>query len=497
MVIYWKKLIIYLFFFVLVIVLMDNAFAAEGELIKTITNKFESITGNWHENLRPATIGLFWILATISFTYTAITMTIRGADFTDIMLELVKMILVFGLWIYIIENSIDIVNSIINSLTQAANIASGVSSDVSPGSIINNGVTLATNIIDQSGFFDAPIYGILALVALIAYLFIAATIFVVLVESYIVTGAGIILLGFSGSPWTSDIAKKYLIFSFSIGIKLFATIIVARFGEELVRDQLTTSSAIKQIFAVTGVLCMIAYLTNRIPAMAQSMINGASSSGPNDVKGMAASAGKAAAAGVLASAGATAALYQAGKGAMSEMKGSSSMNSALSSTTQTDSTNSTPANANDNDRSAIPQALSSGSSNFGGSSSASVGSSESTENNPNASDNSNRSSEKEQSNLSSDGGSSLGAGSSSSATITPAQQSRAAAAAAKMNHYAKTADKAVQNSPQFLRQTAKNLAKGSVSAIGENLTKHKAFDTAKKIQEQNISKKINQLGEDK
>lgn len=569
MAISWKRVVFFLVIVALVLLLLNNAHAAEGELIKSITNKFESVTNSWHANLRPSVIKLFWILATISFTYTAITMTLRGADFPDIMLEVVKMILLFGLWIYIIENSIDIVNAIINSLTKAANIAAGVSSDISPGAIINSGIDLATKIIDQAGFWNTPIYGILALVALIAYFYIAATIFVVLIESYVVTGAGIILLGFAGSPWTSDIAKKYLIFAFSVGVKLFATIMVARFGEELVRDQLTATSSMKQIFAVTGVICMIAYLTNRIPAMTQAMLSGASSSSPSDVRGIAATAGKAATAAALAATGTGAAIYQAGKAAANDMKSGGEgggLTDTLSAATMPGGSSKTESGG-DKDKGAIPDAIVS--SNRGGGQESNTPTSSagnesstgsptgdsaqgqaSTSNSPSQSDSATNNSPSQGSSSSNQSPTSSSASAASSAettssaldesastqngsdaqtgdtadssaiaaavlgtagmtpTVTPAggsslspskMKSLASHVGNKAAKAASTADKATKVAPQFLRLAAKHYAKGSASAMAENMVKPKhqrtPFSVAKKIYEQSLERQIKNIGD--
>lgn len=194
---------------VLLMLLPLSSFAQEAEVIRTITNNFEQISNGWHDKLRPAVLYVFWALAAISWAYTGITLALKGADMPELMSELVKIILITGFWLYVIENSVEICNAIINSLAKAAGIAGGAgATGVAPGDIINHGLELANAVIEQGGFFDALIYGILALFILIAYFFIAGVLFVVMVESYIVSGAGIILLGFGGSPWTSDVAKS-------------------------------------------------------------------------------------------------------------------------------------------------------------------------------------------------------------------------------------------------------------------------------------------------
>lgn len=101
------------------------------------------------------------------------------------------------------------------------------------------------------------------------------------------------------------------------------TLLVIFFGEALVRGQLNAQSEIKQIFAIAGIIALIAYLTNRLPAMAQSLISRASSSGPADVRGTAAVAGRAAAAGIIAALGTGAALHAAHRSARDSTSGES------------------------------------------------------------------------------------------------------------------------------------------------------------------------------
>lgn len=421
------------------------ASASEGGMIRDITNKFDEVSQLWHNNLREAVFKLFWLLAFISFTYNAIIMAIRGADLPDIILELTKFIIITGIWIYIINNSLDIANAIINSFTKAANIASGVNANISPGDIINRGLELANQVIGQAGFWGKIIYGILAFFILLAYLYIAATLLLVLIESYFVTGFGIILLGFSGSPWTSDIAKKYLIYTVGVGIKLFVTIMVISFGEQMVRGSLTTTSSIQQIFAVAGVLFILAYLTKRIPEMAQSMLAGVSNASAGDIRGM-----MAAPTGMAATLGVGAAVSQAMKAAKSGVNSSNDTGSD-GGTQAPNAGDGSITSGQENDKGAIPEAA-------GGSSSSAISGS---------STNSTESfSTSENTNL--------------SATVAQ-QSSSLKSGLEKMKNY-------VANS------TVGHLASGITNTTIDKLTGNNqsssAFDVARKIRENSLNKKI-------
>jgi type IV secretion system protein TrbL len=53
------------------------------------------------------------------------------------------------------------------------------------------------------------------------------------VESYIVVGGGVLLLGFAGSRWTTEITSRYLSYAVAIGIKLFTLYLIVGIGNSL------------------------------------------------------------------------------------------------------------------------------------------------------------------------------------------------------------------------------------------------------------------------
>src|SRR3954449_12717736 len=74
---------------------------------------------------------------------------------------------------------------------------------------------------------------IAALVVVICFALIAAIVIVTTVEMYIVTYAGIILLGFGGSTFTKDYAVKYLTYAVSVGLKLMVMGLVVSIGQSI------------------------------------------------------------------------------------------------------------------------------------------------------------------------------------------------------------------------------------------------------------------------
>ena len=87
------------------------------------------------------------------------------------------------------------------------------------------------------GFVTATIASIIGGLAALGVVFgfgiIAAQLLLTNVESYIVVGGGVLLLGFAGSRWTTDIASRYLSYAVAIGIKLFSLYLIIGIGNSL------------------------------------------------------------------------------------------------------------------------------------------------------------------------------------------------------------------------------------------------------------------------
>ena len=71
---------------------------------------------------------------------------------------------------------------------------------------------------------------ICALGVVMAFAIIAGQLLITLIESYIVIGAGVFMLGFTGSRWTLVFGEKYVGYAVSIGIKLFMLELIVGLG---------------------------------------------------------------------------------------------------------------------------------------------------------------------------------------------------------------------------------------------------------------------------
>jgi type IV secretion system protein TrbL len=120
---------------------------------------------------------------------------------------------------------------------------------------------------------------ICALGVVLAFAIIAGQLLITLVESYIVIGAGVFMLGFTGSRWTLVFGEKYIGYAVSIGIKLFMLELIVGLGFDLGQQWgslFANGIAPPETYIeVVGAALVFGFLAWQIPSLAASLMNGA------------------------------------------------------------------------------------------------------------------------------------------------------------------------------------------------------------------------------
>ena len=250
--------------------------------------------------LQTYALRLFWLLAGIEFTWAAVRLALRGADFGEWLAEVVNQILFIGFFLTLLLNSADWAAAIVGSFREAANqasTASGGTGNITPSNIFDVGLQLANRILEQSSIWapgDSLGLIISALVILICFALIAAFMILALVESYIVISAGVLLMGFGGSRWTKDYAIKIVVYAVSVGAKLFVLQLLVGLGEAMIQGWLATfETSTTDIFIMVGSAVVMLALTKSVPDMVQALINGTSVGSGSAITGATAAVGAA------------------------------------------------------------------------------------------------------------------------------------------------------------------------------------------------------------
>lgn len=266
----------------------------------------------WSGKLYDYAIRLFWLLTSIQFIWTFMPLVMKQADFGEIVGELLRFVLVVGFFLAVMKYSVEWSSAIVDSFRDAAASASGLERALEPGDMLAVALDFGRTMVKGISVFS-PAKGLLiavcAILVLACFAFIAAFMFVTLVESYVIINASVLFFGFSGSQWTRDFAIAPMRFTVAIGAKLFVlTLIVGLIVQSAKQWLAAYTNDEASLMTMVGLASVCCYLTKTIPDLIGGMISGTSMGGGSAIGGMAAAgaAGAAAAIATIATAGAAA-----------------------------------------------------------------------------------------------------------------------------------------------------------------------------------------------
>jgi type IV secretion system protein TrbL len=124
----------------------------------------------------------------------------------------------------------------------------------------------------------------------LAYFVIAIQLSLTLIESYIVTGGGVLLLGFGAFRGTASISEKYLSYVVAVGVKLFVIYLIVGAGATLAplwasfitQENMQTFSTPLAILGGAAAYGLVAW---QIPSLAASAVSGAVGMGIHEAIG--------------------------------------------------------------------------------------------------------------------------------------------------------------------------------------------------------------------
>lgn len=266
------------------VVIAQPALAQEGSVLTSLQTQITTAAKGWETTVMDAAKSLFWILATIEIGIAAVWLALQTASLDSWFAELVRRIMFVGFFAFVLTQGPTFAKAVVDSLFQ---IGAG-GGTASPADVFNAGLTVATKMSAkvQFGLFEDNALAISAafamVVTVIAFSLVAAIFVSVMVEMYLGLLAGMIMLGLGGSSFTKDFAVRYLVYAFSVGMKLMALVMISRIGSEVliglanepnVGDQFQTALAIAGIAVVVFIIAMY------VPNIIQGVVQGASVTG--------------------------------------------------------------------------------------------------------------------------------------------------------------------------------------------------------------------------
>ena len=257
-----------------------------------IANQYRDASRLWRPRLVPIAQQLFMLLASIEFAVSGLVWALRHDRLDDIAAKFLLKFTLTAFLLALITGFTFWIPPIVNGFAAAGERAIGSSGTVSPSGIIDIGRETSLSILsalDVGVMLTNPamaIYGaIAAFVVALAYTAIAAQLVLVLVESYVVLGGGVLFLGFAAFRGTAGFAENLISYTFGIGIKIFLLYLIVGLGSQMARSwiPLIQSSSFfgpaSPLFQVVGGSLIFAVLAIRVPNSVAARLSGTSTFG--------------------------------------------------------------------------------------------------------------------------------------------------------------------------------------------------------------------------
>jgi type IV secretion system protein TrbL len=305
--------------------------------LDTISAQFQAATTGWMTTAQGYAFKIFTALAAMDLSWWGIKQVLKKNDLADFIagatLKIASIAFFYTIvkyaptWMPLITSSFMDMGQAIGGSSAATASPSGVMSmafsvvhqlyevyNKAPGGLLNIG----------SNLFLAIIIAITALLALIGFGLVALQLLMTLIETYLVGGAGLVMLGFTGSSLTSSFGEKYIGYLVSVGIKLLMIYAIIGLGQNLINSELAyiaqyTGKSLPPTDLLTVGVSMLIYgvIGMQAPGLAGSLMNGSPNMSLGNVAG-----GAAAIAGGMAAAGAAGlAAYASGAKGLDKMAG--------------------------------------------------------------------------------------------------------------------------------------------------------------------------------
>ncbi len=265
---------------------------AQQPVLDGIATQYRDASRLWRPRLLPIAQQLFMVLAGIEFAISGAIWALRRDSLDDIAAKFLLKFTLVAFLLALITSFTTWIPPIVNGFAAAGERAIGSSATVSPSGIIDIGRQTALtvlNTLDVGVMLRNPamaVFGALAaLLVALAYVVIAAQLVLVLIESYVVLGGGVLFLGFAAFRGTAAFAENLIAYTFGVGIKIFLLYLIVGLGSQIAKSwiPLIQSSTFfgpqSPLLEVVGGAIIFAVLAVRVPHVVAHRLSGHASFG--------------------------------------------------------------------------------------------------------------------------------------------------------------------------------------------------------------------------
>lgn len=228
---------------VLVVIPVAAQSPQNAPILDGIRDSYRTAARGWLPRLVPVAQRLFVLLAGIEFAISGAVWMLRKDALDEVAAKFLLKFTLVAFLLTVITSFQYWVTPIVNGFAAAGETAIGSATTVSPSDIIDIGrenAMVILNSLHMSVILQDPamaVYAALcAFLLVLCFMAIAAQLTLVIIESYIVLGAGVLFLGFSAFRGTASFADNLIAYAFHVGVKIFFLYLVVGIGTGLARS---------------------------------------------------------------------------------------------------------------------------------------------------------------------------------------------------------------------------------------------------------------------
>lgn len=290
---------------------------AQG-MLDTVVNSAAGASNGWMQQSLEFAKALFFGLAALEFVWAAAQLTLQKGELSELAVGLLMKIIALSFFSMVLIYAPDWIPKVIDSFKQAGsavgnssygttgttNMQTCASGTLSPSAVLDQGVCVASKLTSTSlekmgvkdgspglldvitNFFPMMMLGLASIATLLGFVVLAIQLTITLIESFIVIGGGVLMLGFMGSRWTMNYGERFFGYAVSIGVKLFTLYLIVALGESFVNALVnyiaqdiaqSGTVSINTLLGTTGGSLAYGAIGYLVPGLAGSMLNGSPS----------------------------------------------------------------------------------------------------------------------------------------------------------------------------------------------------------------------------
>lgn len=280
------KLIIFLFIITSLILITNDADAANRAILDSVKDKYISAASTWGAKMVEYATNLFFVLMAISLVWTFVPLLFRSANVNDALIEIIRFCVFCGFFLWLLQNGPQMASSIIDSMVQIGEKASG-QGQITPSTIMDKGYDIytatakAADELDWTEIATALMYRVLGCLIYVLFGIIAINMLLQYCSCWILAYAGIFFLGFGSTRWTSDIAINYFKSVLGTGTQLMVMILLVGIGQKIIDENIKVAETPEEIELIIILLFSLSLLmlVAKLPPLVAGIITGGSIGG--------------------------------------------------------------------------------------------------------------------------------------------------------------------------------------------------------------------------